>query len=157
MSMFRMSIRQKARLGAGGILVAGLCWLSLAAPVAHAAIGACRTDPILQLSNGATLSVIVNLPTTAASDVAGITYVVSVPGGVTTTNLSIPGALASVEHVQVVSGGEGYSVTALITTADHAQASAAVTMNLQRDDSSSSTTVLGLTDAPISIGEFQNH
>ena len=72
------------------LLLAGLALSGTPTPVAQAAVGGCRSDPIVVLSDGTVLDVSAAIDT-AAANVTGIHYVVHGPRGVTLVSaLSTP-------------------------------------------------------------------
>lgn len=92
---------RRSILGAVG-LVGGLLLSPLLAPQAHAIIAACRTDPIVFLSNG----VIVDLAAVVgdnSADIAGITYTLHAPEGTSVMGVVYTGgALSGREHLLFV-------------------------------------------------------
>jgi hypothetical protein len=67
-------------LPAVALLAAGLLAGLLPAPAAHAAIGGCRSDPIVLLSNGDILDLSANIDD-SATDVQQVTYTLHGPAG----------------------------------------------------------------------------
>ncbi len=70
-------------------------------PIALASAGVCRTDPVISLSNGKTLTMYEIVHTTPAN-IAGVTYTVHVPTGITATAITYPGAVPAAQQTVTV-------------------------------------------------------
>src|SRR5437588_5034859 len=83
-SMFTTRRARHMLLGAA-VLSASLLARSLIAPATHAAVGGCRSDPVVTLSNGYAfdLSAVVNDTTT---DVQQVSYTLHAPAGTSVTS-----------------------------------------------------------------------
>ncbi len=84
--------RPTRRVWAAALLAAGVLATPLA-PRAHAAFGACRSDPIVRLSNGVTVDLTADISTSTAN-VQKITYTLHGPVGTTVTNVTYTQGLA---------------------------------------------------------------
>lgn len=99
-------------LGFVALLVLQTVSLTLAGSVS------CRRDPIIWLSDGTRLQVVVTVETTA-DELQNILYTVHVPEDVTSTKIVYPGGTkAAIEEVVVVSdlAPRSYSIDTLVTT-----------------------------------------
>lgn len=79
------ALKKRSIVGAVG-LVGGLLVSPLMAPHAHAIIAACRTDPIVFLSNGDVVDLTATIGDDRA-DIAGISYTLHAPAGTSVTRI----------------------------------------------------------------------
>lgn len=88
---------------------------------ASAALGTCRTDPIVTLSNGTTIQIVAHIGAGVA-DVKSIAYTVHAPAGTTVTSVNYLGDVSSqLESLQFFAdvGSGSYQGTATVTTNTH--------------------------------------
>jgi hypothetical protein len=115
--VFRPRYYGRALPGAA-LLAAGLLAGSLPAPAAHAAIGGCRSDPIVLLSNGDILDLSANIDD-SVTDIQQVTYTLHGPAGNSVTGV-IPtsGVLGPKETFQYTADGAAgsYGVETVVST-----------------------------------------
>jgi len=87
-----------------GLLTAGLGAGMLGASGARAAFIGCRADPVVTLSNGATLdlNLLINTSNGTLKDVQHITYTLHGPKGTTLTTTSFPDGTAAISTVTYI-------------------------------------------------------
>jgi hypothetical protein len=109
-----MSLKFTARLVALS-LTAAVGFSMIGASSAFAAVGICRTDPSVSLSNGQNITMWDTIYTDP-SQVVGIYYTLHVPTGVTVVNVSVD--TPTLEHVSVVADqrAKSYKTVTLVTT-----------------------------------------
>lgn len=125
------SIRRSTAVRAlfGAALCAGLLAGTIRAPVAHAALGACRGDPIVVLSNG----VVVDLNTTIdadVSDVQQVAYTLHAPAGTSVVVMIHTSGLLGPKERLVFSADDAPNSYDTATTVDASTAGAAVTTSM---------------------------
>lgn len=76
----------------------------------------CRSDPVVYLSNGKSLTLVANI-STALSNVSKVTYTVKVPSGVTVKNITYDQGMTAKEYVTVGSTNSAntYTTTYLVS------------------------------------------
>jgi hypothetical protein len=91
--------------------------------LAHAAIGACRSDPIVLLSDGATVQLYTDI-FDAPTSVTHVSYVLHARVGTTVVSITYPSDMATAipETFQLVADGKDpkYHTTAYITDSNNA-------------------------------------
>lgn len=102
-------------------LLLGLVLLSLPSQ-SYAATSSCRGDPIIYLSNGAKIQLMISVNIDAAS-VTDVTYTVHIPAGVTVTSINMAQTatttiLASKEHINTIAdlAAKQYKTSTVVTT-----------------------------------------
>ncbi len=107
-------------------------------------IGGCRTDPILILSNGATMQIIVNIGTNAGN-IQRVLYAVHLPQGVTVQRIVYTGnSLTGKENTVVVNDApKGQYVTDTIVTLSTSIAPVSVLSSVQTNDGFATQLVAG--------------
>lgn len=100
----------------GGVLALSLLGGSLFAGQSHAAYTICRTDPIVSLSDGSTVTMFADI-SDDPSDVQAVSYELHVPAGVYPTGMTYDqyGAIESVDIVDDQAPAT-YSVGITVTT-----------------------------------------
>jgi hypothetical protein len=103
-------------LGAA-LLSASVLAHSLMAPDTHAAIGGCRSDPVVTLSNGAALDLHATVDDTA-TDVQQVSYTLSGPKGTSVTGEVDTTVLGPKDRFQYSANGPAgtYSASVKVTT-----------------------------------------
>ena len=84
---------------AGALLLAGLAAGPLRAHGVDAKVSVCRSDPIISLSNGQSVTITDSI-SDASTDLQHITYVLHAPTGVTVTHITYTSGMSAIESVQ---------------------------------------------------------
>jgi hypothetical protein len=103
--MTRFARRTVTKLALGLVLMTGALGGPLLAGGAHAQLSTCRTDPIVTLSNGVSITMWATMQTDI-SNVKSVTYVLHVPAGVTLKSVSYD-TNGSLEHLSLVADQTG--------------------------------------------------
>src|SRR5205823_3344346 len=114
-----MSLRKACRiLCSAAVLSVGLLAMSLPSHDAHAELAACRSDPVMLLSNGMALDLSATIDDTSA-DVQQVTYIVYAPVGTRVTAvIHTSGLLGPKETLQYYpdNPAHDYAVATVVTT-----------------------------------------
>src|SRR5437764_5547457 len=95
------------------VLSASLLARSLLAPDTHAAIGGCRSDPVVTLSNGAALDLHASVDDTA-TDVQQVSYTLSGPKGTSVTGEVDTTVLGPKDRFQYSANGPARTYSACV-------------------------------------------
>ena len=115
-------------LGAA-VLSASLLAGSLTAPVTHAGLAGCRSDPVALLSNGYTLDLNATLDVDA-SNVQNVRYTLNVPSGVSLVSWTDTAALGPKDTytVNATNSAGNYTMGVSVDTATPASVTASTTL-----------------------------
>ena len=115
-------------LGAA-VLSASLLAGSLMAPVTHAGIASCRSDPVALLSNGYTLDLNATLDVDA-SNVQNVRYTLNIPSGVSLVSWTDTAALGPKDTytVNATNSAGNYTTGVSVDTATPASVTASTTL-----------------------------
>ena len=122
------------------VLACGLLSGPLASLSAHAAITACRSDPVVTLSNGMKVTLYENIYD-SATDVSGISYQLHIPVGLTVTSVSYSGAVAASLQTITTSADENPGNFDAYTVVYTRTPNISVTAYMSATSSSGTTTV----------------
>jgi hypothetical protein len=132
MSPFSADTARRARhllLGAA-ILSATVLACFPMAPDAHAATGACRSEPVVILSNGYALDMNATIQDDA-SDVQSVNYTVNIPSGVSVVGTPVDDAVLGVkDHYSFSSNGPAGSYSVGVTANTGTKVSMSATTDL---------------------------
>jgi hypothetical protein len=146
-------ISLKRSLLAGAAVLAGLVLDGAINPGrVFASYHICRTDPILQLSNGKAVTVLTTITDTAA-DVQTVTYTVHIPAGVSVVHSQYTsGALAGKESLTVFADAAAatYATTTVVTTG-HTGIPVTATTSVTTTKSAVSSSVGGLSGQALTV------
>lgn len=120
--MFKTICRTHRLLTGGLIAIIAFAIATLTAGNAFAAYTVCYTDPVVQLSNGMTITLqaVIDADPT---QIASVTYDLHVPVGTTVIGVSYD-QYGSLEHLQLIADqhGDSYSVDTTVTMTDGSSA-----------------------------------
>ena len=112
-----MAARSHRRLLLATALTAGCALAPVLPRPAHAEISVCRRDPIINLSNGATVDLTVTISDTPA-DVQHIAYTLHAPAGTSVVDVIYTGGMRGIESLQFQADQttNTYKASALVST-----------------------------------------
>jgi hypothetical protein len=109
-----MEVSRNYRIAAGATMLAGTLAL-FGASSANAAYSACRSDPVISLSNGQQMTLYEDI-SADPSQITGISYQLKLPVGVSVTSISYVGQIpANVQSVTVSSTNPANTYDDLVT------------------------------------------